>query len=76
MKIKGKDRMEWLHQVHKESQQQRKSSRRTLARHLKTLEGKRTLTGMRASENSGSNQKEGQEQIRSAGQTAVQRAAY
>lgn len=45
MKIRGMDWMEWLHRVRKESQRQRKSSRRTLAKHLKTLEGKTILTG-------------------------------
>lgn len=44
MKIKGINWMQWLHRVRKESQQQRKSSRRSLAEHLKRLEGKATLT--------------------------------
>ncbi len=39
MKIKGKDWMDWLHQVRRESQKQRKSSRRSLAKHLKLIEG-------------------------------------
>jgi hypothetical protein len=42
MKIEGKDWMDWLHQVRQESQKQRKSSRRSLATHLRTVEGKTT----------------------------------
>ena len=49
MKIKGMDWMEWLHRVRKESQQQRKSSRRSMAKHLKMLEGKATLVEGRPS---------------------------
>jgi len=40
MKIKGKDWMDWLHEVRRESQKQRKSSRRSLAKHLKLTEEK------------------------------------
>ena len=40
MKIKGKDWMAWLHEVRRESQKQRKSSRHSLAKHLKLVEGK------------------------------------
>jgi hypothetical protein len=44
MKIKGKDWMDWLHQVRRESQKQRKSSHHSLAKHLKTIEGKGSPT--------------------------------
>jgi hypothetical protein len=50
MKIKGKDWMDWLHQVRRESQKQRKSNRRSLATHLRTLEGKTTSKGVALSE--------------------------
>lgn len=45
MKIKGKDWMDWLHQVRRESQKKRKTSRHSLAKYLKQLEGKPSLTG-------------------------------
>lgn len=45
MKIKGKDWMDWLHQVRRESQKKRKTSRHSLAKYLKQLEGKASLTG-------------------------------
>jgi hypothetical protein len=40
MKIKGKHWMDWLHEVRRESQKQRRSSRHSLAKHLKVVEGK------------------------------------
>jgi len=40
MKIKGKNWMDWLHEVRQESQKERKTSRHSLATHLKTIEGK------------------------------------
>jgi hypothetical protein len=45
MKIKGKDWMDWLHQVRRESQKQRKTHHRSLAKHLKLLEGKASPAG-------------------------------
>lgn len=45
MKIKGRDWMDWLHQVRRESQKKRKTSRQSLAKYLKQLEGKASLTG-------------------------------
>ena len=45
MKIKGKDWMDWLHQVRRENQKKRRTSRHSLAKYLKQLEGKRSLTG-------------------------------
>ena len=44
MKIKGKDWMDWLHQVRRDNQKQRKSSRHTLAKHLKLIERKGSPT--------------------------------
>lgn len=45
MKIKGKDWMDWLHQVRRESQKKRKTSRYSLAKYLKQIEGKANVTG-------------------------------
>ena len=44
MKIKGKDWMDWLHEVRRESQKQRKGSRRSLAENLKLIEGQASMT--------------------------------
>ena len=40
MKIKGKEWMNWLHQVREETLEQRKRERRTLSQHLKAVEGR------------------------------------
>jgi len=40
MKIKGKDWMDWLHQVREETLEQRKRERLSLSQHLRTIEGR------------------------------------
>jgi len=40
MKIKGKDWMDWLHQVRSDAKQQRKSRGQSLAQYLRVVEGK------------------------------------
>ena len=44
MKIKGKDWMDWLHQVRADAKQQRKSKGQSLARYLRVVEGKARQT--------------------------------
>ena len=40
MKIKGKDWMDWLHQIRADAKQQRKSKGQSLAQYLRVVEGK------------------------------------
>jgi len=40
MKIKGKDWMDWLHQIRADTKQQRKSKGQSLAQYLRVVEGK------------------------------------